>query len=70
MNRYIIKLNSSRLGLLTSFFLIAGMLAGCIASLPELNTKNECIHEDFVNRVSAANQCLVLDVFKSANVWK
>jgi alpha-beta hydrolase superfamily lysophospholipase len=33
--------------------------------LPELNANNECLHEDFENRISAAGQCLVLDIYKS-----
>ena len=53
--------------ILTCFFLAVAIPSGYSSPLPKLNTKNECLHEDFENRVSAANQCLVLDVFKSPN---
>ena len=44
-------------------------VAGCI-SPQKLNAKGECLHEDFVNRVSAAGQCLVLDNYESPSAGK
>ena len=44
-------------------------VAGC-ATTPKLNARRECLHEDFVNRVSAAGQCLVLDTYQSPRAEK
>ena len=44
-------------------------VAGC-ATTPKLNARGECLHEDFVNRVSAAGQCLVLDNYESPSAGK
>ena len=44
-------------------------VAGC-ATTPKLNATGECLHEDFVNRVSAAGQCLVLDTYQSPRAEK
>lgn len=52
-------------GLRTWLLLGVVILSGCMAPLPELNVNNECLHEDFKDRVSAAGQCLVLDIYKS-----
>ena len=55
----------SRPGLRTWLFLGVVILSGCATPQSELNASQECLHEDFENRVSAAGQCLVLDVYKS-----
>ena len=52
-------------GLRTWLLLGVVILSGCITPLPKLNANQECLHEDFENRISAAGQCLVLDIYKS-----
>ena len=54
-----------QLGLRTWLLLGVVILSGCITMLPKLNANQECLHEDFENRISAAGQCLVLDIYKS-----
>ena len=56
---------NAQAGLWTCILLAVVALSGCTSPHPELNAKKECLHEDFENRVSAAGQCLVLDVYKS-----
>ena len=49
----------------TWLLLVVITLSGCTTPRPELNANQECLHEDFENRISAAGQCLVLDVYRS-----
>ncbi len=57
-----------QLGLRSWLLLGVVILSGCITPLPKLNANQECLHEDFENRISAAGQCLVLDIYKSPKV--
>ena len=41
------------------------VLSGCLTPNPELDAKQECLDEDFENRLSAAGLCLVLDIYTS-----
>ena len=50
--------------------LVSLLSAAGFAPLPKWNTKGECLHEDLVNRVSAAGQCLVLDTYQSPRAEK
>ena len=50
--------------------LVSLLSAAGFAPLPKWNTKGECLHEDFVNRVSAAGRCLVLDTYQSPRAEK
>ena len=52
---------SRQSGIVLSLFLF---VLGC-ASPPQLNSQWGCSHEDFINRVSAAGECVVIDVYKS-----
>lgn len=54
-----------QLGLRTWLLLGVVIIVGCMTPLPKLNANQECLHEDFENRISAAGQCLVLDIYKS-----
>ena len=52
---------SRQLGIGLSLFLF---VLGC-ESPPQLNSQGECLHEDFINRVSAAGECIAIDVYTS-----
>ena len=59
-----------RARLFRATFLVSLLSVAGFATPPKLKERGECLHEDFVNRVSAAGQCLVLDTYKSPGAGK